>query len=707
MKNLFANLREAVSTWFAADLPNLVFALKTSVAGLLALWISFRLDFAQPQWALMTVFIISRPESGLVMTKGFYRVLGTIAGSAAALILTGLFAQSTELFILSLATWIGLNVALAARYRNFQSYGFMLAGYTAAIIGFGAAADPNHAFDIAQARVSEVVLGILCASVVAEAFFPVHASVQLVPAALARFTRFKEFLRHAFSLDFDSGKMLAMQQAFLADIVASETQRSSSVFEGAEARLRDARVRWMNASFMKASTTLYGFIQTMRRLRLQAPAEGIAIITSHYDELAGCMMAADGSPAAVAARLATYRSELHVRHRQAMPETAEAVPMRGDIAAAFRLYLRVVDELVDYVDAMLALSEPGRPTPPAVPAYALHADSWVATLSGLRAVGVLFAVSAFWIATAWPGGSGAATLGAIICMLFGSAPAPTIVVQRVARGFVLGQLMAFVCMFFVLPQADAFPSVALCMLPFLAFSAWMIVHPRFASEGSGIYLAMISSIPLHNQMHYDIVDFLNNCVGVFIGLGAASIAFSVFPSSPTRLRDRLLARLRDQVADACRAPLREGALRHRFESRTRDLLYQLTTPPAAMRELSGPVFGHAMTILEVGQMAIELRTVLERQSRSETLHHASTAMLDALVALCRNPDDASRTALFRALDQLRATLDGAADIDAEMRDELQANCYLIRSALQDDEAMRHVRGAAEWNISIPGASHAT
>ena len=58
----------------------LMFAVKTFAAALLALFISFWLALDEPYWALLTVFVVSQPDSGLVLAKGFYRLLGTAAG---------------------------------------------------------------------------------------------------------------------------------------------------------------------------------------------------------------------------------------------------------------------------------------------------------------------------------------------------------------------------------------------------------------------------------------------------------------------------------------------------------------------------------------------------------------------------------------------------------------------------------------------------
>lgn len=713
MNKVYATLRDAFSAWFAEDLPNWVFAAKTTVAGLLALWISFRLDFTQPQWALMTVFIVARKESGLVMTKSFFRIVGTVVGCGMSLLLAAWFSQSAELFLLALAAWIGLCVALAARYRNFHSYGFMLAGYTAAIVGFGAAAAPSHAFDIAQARVSEVVLGILCAGVVAEAFFPVHAGSRVVPEARMRFSRFADFMVHAFSLDIDTTRMQEVQQGFLVDVVGSETQRSSSFLESPDARLRDAHQRWMNAAFMKLSTTFHGFIQAMRRFRVQAAPGTQALVTCHYREMLACLGEHETTrtPETLAARLAAYRERIPQLRSEARAALAamEDQEARRDAAAVLNLYLQVVEDFSDYADAVAALCHPHTVKPAAVPPFSLHADGWIAAISGVRAVSVLFVLSAFWIATAWPGGNGAAILGAVFCILFGASPAPVVVVKRVAVGFVIGQALAFFCLFWVLPLADGFGSMAVAMAPFLLFAAWLIEHKRFGVEGSGVFLAMLNAVAPHNQMNYDIVSFLNDGIATFIGLGAAGVAFSTLPASAERLRERLLSTLGRQAATACFAPLAGGTLRHHFESRTRDLMFQLNSPPASTHGDQGDAMGQAMAILEVGQIVIALRQRLAAFSRAGAVQAAMQEALQSIAALCEHRSMAERQQVNTALQRAGEALDALPGLTAEealQRDSLHAACYQIRAVLRDDDWLRLMRGTAQTVLNQPGEPHA-
>lgn len=67
---------------------DIIFACKTFVAGMLALFVSFELDLINPMWSIGTVLIIANPYSGMVSSKCVYRLVGTVVGAIIALILT-------------------------------------------------------------------------------------------------------------------------------------------------------------------------------------------------------------------------------------------------------------------------------------------------------------------------------------------------------------------------------------------------------------------------------------------------------------------------------------------------------------------------------------------------------------------------------------------------------------------------------------------
>ncbi|WP_258398577.1 FUSC family protein, partial [Burkholderia multivorans] len=86
--------------------------------------------------------------------------------------LGGLFAQQPELYMAGITLWIGGCIALAVRYRHFRWYGFVLAGYTAALIGLPAVMTPQTLFESALTRAGEVALGIACSGAVSALILP-------------------------------------------------------------------------------------------------------------------------------------------------------------------------------------------------------------------------------------------------------------------------------------------------------------------------------------------------------------------------------------------------------------------------------------------------------------------------------------------------------------------------------------------------------
>src|SRR5579875_1096093 len=158
-------------------------------------WLAMWLQLEQPSTAMITVAVVMHPHSGMVLAKSFYRAIGTVAGSLCGLALMAAFPQQRELFLLSLSLWVALCAGGATLYRNFMSYGFLLAGYTAAIVALPAVSAPTHVFDSAVMRVSEVLLGILVSGVVSDLVLPERLRALLRQSARAQFAHFIDFVR--------------------------------------------------------------------------------------------------------------------------------------------------------------------------------------------------------------------------------------------------------------------------------------------------------------------------------------------------------------------------------------------------------------------------------------------------------------------------------------------------------------------------------
>src|ERR1700686_523727 len=166
----------------------LTFAVKTFAASLLALYIAFWAGLDDPRWSFLTVFVVSQPDSGLVLAKSFYRILGTIAGVLVTIAMVFGLAQYGELFVAAVAVWVCFCNFAARAVRNFASYGFQLAGYTVAIIGIPDALEPTAPHPFVVARFTEIMLGIVCAALVSRLILLRELSPRLVERvrALAR-----------------------------------------------------------------------------------------------------------------------------------------------------------------------------------------------------------------------------------------------------------------------------------------------------------------------------------------------------------------------------------------------------------------------------------------------------------------------------------------------------------------------------------------
>src|SRR5271170_4876756 len=150
--------------------PALLFGVRLWAAVCLALYIAFWLELDNAYWAGTTAAIVCQPSLGASLRKGWFRMIGTVVGAVAIVVLTACFPQDRAPFLICLALWGAACALFATLLRNFASYAAALAGFTAAIIAgdqLGATGGPNgEAFTLAVTRVSEIWIGIVCAGIV-------------------------------------------------------------------------------------------------------------------------------------------------------------------------------------------------------------------------------------------------------------------------------------------------------------------------------------------------------------------------------------------------------------------------------------------------------------------------------------------------------------------------------------------------------------
>ncbi|WP_162975377.1 FUSC family protein, partial [Pseudomonas aeruginosa] len=399
-------------------------------------YLAFSLELEQPQWALMTVFVVSQPYSGMVLAKGMFRLIGTCAGALVSIGMVALYGQASLPFLLLMALWLAFCTAGASLLHNHASYGFVLAGYTAAIVALPASADPATVFDQAVARCSEIGLGILCAALVNVLLWPRRLERQLANQGKAAWEAGLQAAAAELRGADERGELLAA----LGRIAAADAQRDHAWFEGALGRARSQALRVLGLD-------LLGLLRAARKVarerRLLDPASAHAL-QPWLEELEALLR--EGRQAEFEACRQRLRLALDAAHGQLHLCLVCLERLLGEARAAGRS-----------VEALVY----GAPTRQAPGAIAWHRDIERGVLFGLRSALAFLCVAAFWLASAWPSGLGAVSITGVVLSLFASRDNPAQAGLNFLRGILLSiPLAGFVALFY-LPGVDGFPLLCL------------------------------------------------------------------------------------------------------------------------------------------------------------------------------------------------------------------------------------------------------
>lgn len=160
--------------------PRLTFTLRTAFASWVALAVAALLGLESPHWAAMTVWVVAQPTRGMLLEKSLYRLFGTFAGSVVGVGLV--LGSGGDPFLLAggLALWVAACAGAGNLLRHFQTYGLLLAGYTAAMVALMDVPHPDHVLVLAAGRVMAVVVGIAASALVSWLFLPPAAEPQLI-----------------------------------------------------------------------------------------------------------------------------------------------------------------------------------------------------------------------------------------------------------------------------------------------------------------------------------------------------------------------------------------------------------------------------------------------------------------------------------------------------------------------------------------------
>lgn len=707
--------RRGFFDWARSDGVTWVYIFKVLIAAFLTLWLAMRLELPQPRTAMITVFIVMQPQSGQVFAKSFYRFLGTLAGSAMMVTLIALFAQNTELFLACLAIWVGICSAGAARCRNFRAYGFVLAGYTAAMVGLPALAHPDGAFMAAVWRVLEISLGILCATLISAAILPQTASAAMRNALYQRFGVFALFVTDGLRGRSQAEAFEASNVRFIAEAVGLEGLRSVTVFEDPHMRRRNGRLSRLNSEFMGVTTRFNALHQLLERLRGNGEEHVVAAIKPGLQDLAEVLDGFSGraltSPdaARLATALAIYKEGLPARVRTLrglFQETAPSEAEQLDFHTAYELLYRFVDDLHGYAQTHASLAEHRHERERWDEPFTPQTNWWAAAASGIRASFILLLLGSYWVATAWPSGATMTLIAAATVGLSAATPNPKRMAFQMACGTFLGALIGFVEMFFLFPLIDGFPLLCVMLAPVIVLGSFLTSRPQYAGVGLGLLIFFSTGSVPDNLTIYNPYTFINDYIAMVMGmLVCAAAGAIILPPNSRWLWQRLEQDLRGQVVYAISGKLK--GLASSFESRTRDLLHQAYGLAAGQPKVQKNLLRWMFVVLEIGHAIIELRKeqailpVHPAYAESQPWRQAIRVMGRALVRLFLQPNSSNLeralVAVDHAISRVAATDEPfAPHFDTSALRRVKSYLHFIRTSLLDPQSP-----LAEYAIARP------
>ncbi|KEA52879.1 fusaric acid resistance protein [Mangrovibacter sp. MFB070] len=555
------SLRLTSLPWFNARPGQWRYALRNAIAMCLALAIAYALQLDEPYWAMTSAAVVSFPTQGGVISKSLGRIAGSILGAFAALFIAGHTLDDPWLFTWAMASWLAVCTLMASQFQYNVAYSFSLAGYTAAIIAFPLlnTVSTTELWDVAQSRVCEVIVGILCGGLMMMVLPGTADGTTLLNTLTNLHQRLLEHAKLLWRQE-TTDEIRTAHERMISQILTTNLLRVQAFWSHYRFRHQNPRINYLLHQYLRAISVTSG----IRRLLINWPNA-----PAHLWPAIEQLLAQLGNPQADALHIARSLASLKP------PEHADYHYR----AFWFRLshYCQL---LQNCRRELLQLTLPeGRPVKavPRTPALARHTDWLESVWAALRTFCVISVTSAWSIGSQWDEGGAALTLAAICCVLYATTPTALFSLTLLLRTLLLLSLFSFAVKFGLMVQITQLWQFLLFLFPLLlTMQLIKQQHPKFAGLWGQLIVFMGSFIAVTNPPVYDFADFLNQNLAKILGVGLAWVAFSVLRPGSDNLKSRrhIRALRRAFIDQLSRRPARTQSM---FESLVYHLVSQLNS----------------------------------------------------------------------------------------------------------------------------------
>jgi uncharacterized membrane protein YccC len=472
------------------------FGIRIWLAVVVALAASFWLELEAPASAAVTVAILAEPTRGRALEKALFRLIATVIGVMAAIVIVALFSQTRDLLLAAFAGWIGLCVYASGLLDGNRAYAAVLSGYSVGLIAIQQIDTPDQVFQSGMERGAAIAVGVAAIALVNDLLAAPDNYAELASRLAALHLRIGDYAK---SLLRGAAADLTTAASLLGDIAALRPEISSLAMESASGSIRSAAAR---------STAV----------ALVAQVHAVRVLS-----------------AVVASTAPTLRARIAAALDQQDAATPD-LPTAPSTSArwALREVLRRNDEVRDGLAALRSGTPPrlGWRTP-------LYRSQPTAAVAGIRAALCVALASIFFVLAGWPSASSALLLVTIILGLGATTPNPQVFTINALIAAPIAAVLAGILEFLILDGVTEFPLLALALAPFMigAVVAMRWPHPIVAALGRLNLIFILDILSPSNPQPYDPNSFLFSVLFLVAGIGVLLAGQLLIPppSDETRL----------------------------------------------------------------------------------------------------------------------------------------------------------------------------
>jgi uncharacterized membrane protein YccC len=421
----------------------------------------------------------------------------------------------------------------------------LLAGYTAAIISFPSVTAPEAVFDTALARVEEITLGIVCSAVISRVVFPRHVGSLLLARIESWLDDAGRWASDVLSGSSDLPKALEGRRRLATDTLDMVAFTTHLPYDTSTLRASTVQFRILQERMTALLPILSGVNDRLTAARREGElSPQLPQVLEEVDRwISAREKTLDPTGEHLRQRIAGIEQDLEAR-------SDHAWTWRDILASSLLTQLKALVEV--WADCLtlrqsIAAGRSGVPRHLRPLAWrpgeaSLHLDSGRAVLSGVSAMLGTMICCAFWIATGWQAGAGAATNAAVFCSLFAFMDNPVPTLKRLFWYYLVSIIFSGIYQVIIFPIIDGFPLLVLSMAAYLLFFGMFIPTPKWGLPSFLLCATLPILATVQARANLDFASFSTGNIASMVGIAVAIAATALIGSSGVEQSIRRLLR---------------------------------------------------------------------------------------------------------------------------------------------------------------------